>query len=400
MSRIFFSTIIIFTFIAKSCYSQFPEGKWRGELKINDTINLPFNFYLKKNKLAIINADERIVTDEMQVKGDSVIIQMPVFDSELIVKVNEKIMKGYFYNHARKDFNKIPFEAVQGVDYRFLENPAKPLKDISGRYHIYFDGEDEDAKNAVGVFSQVENRVTGTFLTTAGDYRFLEGELSGRRLWLSAFDGSHLFLFTTLVKDDSLLNGEFFSGQHWHDTWKGYRDEKAKLTSPDSLTFLKPEYEKFTFTFNDKNGNPVSSEDERFQNKPLIVQIMGTWCPNCMDETRFLSDWYNSKQEDIEIISLDYERMSDTSRIYRNIDRLIKQFEIRYPVLYAGTSNKTEAAKTLPVLNRIFAFPTTIFLNKERRVVKIYTGFNGPATGEEFEKFRKEFNATIKILQY
>jgi hypothetical protein len=32
-------------------------------------------------------------------------------------------------------------------------------------------------------------------------------------------------------------------------------------------------------------------------------------------------------------------------------------------------------------------------------VIKIHTGFNGPATGEKYTEFINEFNSTIKFLQ-
>ena len=216
---------------------------------------------------------------------------------------------------------------------------------------------------------------------------------------MSTFDGSHLFLFTALIKNDSLSNGEFFSGQHWHDTWKAKKDEHARLISPDSLTFLKPGFDKVSFTFPDENGKNISVSDEAFKNKSVIIQIMGSWCPNCMDETKFLSNWYNkNRKNNIEIIALDYERFSDTTIVNKNIRRLKKRFDINYHVLFAGSSDKKEAALTLPMLTRVFAFPTTIFLNKEKKVVKIHTGFSGPATGEEYEKFIAWFDSVVKKL--
>ena len=36
------------------------------------------------------------------------------------------------------------------------------------------------------------------------------------------------------------------------------------------------------------------------------------------------------------------------------------------------------------------------FENKE--VVKIHTGFNGPATGLKYDEFKVEFNNTIELL--
>jgi thiol-disulfide isomerase/thioredoxin len=387
-------------FVYLNVNAQIPPGEWHAALQVNDTLELPFTFTSEKGKITIRNSDESISVDEITFINDSVVIQMPVFDSEFRCKVGERSLKGFFYNHARKNNNVIPFHAVHGQAFRFSDKPEKTVHNISGKYSVFFDKEEEESKKAIGVFNQEGNNLSATFLTTTGDYRYLEGEVSGNRLWLSAFDGFHLFLFTAVIKGDSLLNGEYFSGRHWHDTWSGVKDESAELISAESLTHLNPGYDKFDFSFADENGKMISLSDQAYTNKAVIVQLMGTWCSNCMDETKFLSEWYNQRgHETIEIIALDFERITDTATVFKNIRRLKNKFYINYKILYAGSSDKKEAAKALPMLNRVFAYPTTIFLDKEKRPVKIHTGFNGPATGEKYEEFMRWFDITVEKLE-
>ena len=396
--------IISYKFVISFLYlqvnAQLPSGSWHGGLKLNDTLELPVIFTYETNKISIINGEEKISVDEITYKADSIFFRMPIFDAEFRCRFSGESMTGFFYNHARKNKNLIPFHAEHFSSIRTTDISKIPSLNISGRYHVVFDGEDAESKDAVGLFTQNGNKLTGTFLTTTGDYRYLAGEVRGSRIWLSTFDGSHLFLFTALIKNDTLYNGEFFSGQHWHDTWTGWKDEHAKLLPADSLTFLKPGFDKMDFTFPDENGKNVSLSEDRFKNKAVIIQLMGTWCPNCMDETKFLSGWYNkNRKNNIEIIALDYERFLDTTTVNKNIRRLKKRFDINYPVLFAGSSDKKEAALTLPMLNRVFAFPTSIFLNKEKKVVKIHTGFSGPATGEEYEKFVEWFEKMTEQIK-
>ena len=392
--------LVVISFHSIQVNAQLLSGNWHGFLKLNDTIDLPVTFKYEGNKIFFINGEENISVDEIIFENDSIVIRMPVFDSEFRCKISEKKMTGFFYNYSRKNKNIIPFHAEHNLSKSNSEKINQSSFNISGRYHIIFDDDDPESKNAVGLFLQKGNNLTGTFLTTTGDYRYLSGEVDNERIWLSAFDGSHLFLFTALIKDDSLINGEFFSGQHWHGTWSGRKDGQAKLVPADSLTFLKPGFDKIDFTFPDENGRNVSLSDSRFKNKAVILQLMGTWCPNCMDESKFLSDWYNKNQnKNIEIVALDYERFLDPIIVNKNIRRLKERFDINYPVLFAGSSNKTEAALTLPMLNRVFAFPTTIFLNKEKKVVKIHTGFSGPATGVEYERFIEWFEKMVELIQ-
>lgn len=73
---------------------------------------------------------------------------------------------------------------------------------------------------------------------------------------------------------------------------------------------------------------------------------------------------------------------------------------IKYPILLAqtGTNSKTKAGEKLPMLNHVLSYPTTIFIDKEGQVRKIHTGFNGPATGEKYKAFQKEFNDFVNLL--
>ena len=66
-------------------------------------------------------------------------------------------------------------------------------------------------------------------------------------------------------------------------------------------------------------------------------------------------------------------------------------------MLIAGYSDKKEAAQSLPMLNHILSFPTMIFIDKNDKVTKIHTGFNGPATSE-FENFKKEFKLSVQEI--
>jgi thiol-disulfide isomerase/thioredoxin len=54
---------------------------------------------------------------------------------------------------------------------------------------------------------------------------------------------------------------------------------------------------KLNFSFLDLNKKKVSINDPKFKNKVVVIQIMGSWCPNCMDETAFLSEYYNKNKQ-------------------------------------------------------------------------------------------------------
>ncbi len=385
-------SLIILLISTQSVIAQLKPGTWRGELILHDTISLPFNFDVKDNIATIHNVEERIPATISAMKNDSILIRLPDFDAEIHASSFGDFLVGEFFNLSRKENNIISFRASANTAYRFSDKPEKTSINITGKWKAKFDGEDDENKYSVGIFNQEGNRVTGTFLTNTGDYRFLEGEISGKQLSLSAFDGAHSFLFTADITNNEITNGHFFSGLHWHDTWSAVRDSSFNLQDERSFSHLKEGYSKLEFTFPDVNGKMISLSDNEFKNKVVIVQIMGSWCPNCLDETRYLSNWYNTnKPNDVRIIGLDYEKITDTTIAYKNIRRLIDRYNVSYPILFGGSSNRVEAGKTLPMLSRVFSFPTTIYVNKDGTVREIHSGFNGPATGEYFEVYKREF---------
>lgn len=372
------------------------EGNWRGSLKLNDSIDVPFHFSIRGDTFTLLNQAEKLSGTEIQYSADSVFIHLPVFDTELRFKINEKHLNGYFINNTRKFSAYIPCTAEYEVGYRFFDKPERASVNFTGRYDVHFQNEDAEGEHAVGIFNQDGNYITGTFLTTTGDYRFLEGDVAGDQFFLSTFDGSHVFYFYAKMIGDSLINGQFFSSLTWHDEWTGKKNPKAAL--PDAESFITYKQEPLHFSFPDENGNMISIDDDRFKNRPVILQLMGSWCPNCMDESRFLAPWYLSKKNKIEVLALDFERITDTARVNKTIKRLKKQLGINYTMVFAGSADKKEAAKLIPQLNRIFAFPTLIILNKHKQIVVTHSGFSGPATGEEYEKFIRWFEKMVARL--
>jgi len=374
------------------------SGIWRGELVISETEVLPFNFEVTaKRAIKIYNGEEIIFVDDMTYGKDSVTIRMPVFESYFVLKYDDTLISGHYNNDGLG--RSIPFVARWGVTQRFDVSQDNPYHDISGRWETTF-AKDDGAAAALGIFSQNGNKVTGTFRSITGDYRFLEGVVDGDQLKLSAFDGSHAYLFVAAVTD-STMSGTFYSGNHYTDTFSAKRNDVYELPEADSLMFLKPGYENISFSFPDSNGNMVSLDDARFQGKVTIVQIMGTWCPNCLDESRYFSDFYNENNDkDIEFVALAFEYANTPEAAFKSIDRLKNDVGINYPVLLAqyGTTDKTIAQEKLPMLNQLLSFPTTIYIDKTGKVRKIHTGFNGPATGEKYVTFKNEFESFVTEL--
>ncbi|HJY23008.1 MAG TPA: hypothetical protein VJ279_08995, partial [Hanamia sp.] len=102
----------------------------------------------------------------------------------------------------------------------------------------------------------------------------------------------------------------------------------------------------------------------------------------------------------IEFIGLAYERTTDFKASQKALQPFIKRFNIQYPILITGVSvsDTLRTEKTLPQIDKITVFPTTIFIDKKGNVRKIHTGFDGPATGEHYIQYQKEFDEITNEL--
>ncbi|MCH7785356.1 MAG: TlpA family protein disulfide reductase [Bacteroidetes bacterium] len=376
------------------------EGIWRATLKIQDSKEIPFLFeYRSDNTLVIYNADEKIIVVNVVIEGDSIIIQTPVFEGVLKGRIiSEKLIRGDFIKPSLD--RVVPFVMEHGNADRFIFS-NDPLVNISGNWETVFSPNSKEERYiAKGIFNQIDNRVFGTFRTTTGDYRYLEGVVDGDSLKISTFDGAHAFLFEAKVSD-STMTGVFYSGNHWQEPFFARRNQNYELPEADSLTYLKEGFDGFEFSFPNIEGEIISLHDEYYKNKVVIVQIMGTWCPNCLDETKYYTQYYNNhKNEDLEFVALAFEYAPTKEKAIAGIKRLKNVVGVPYPILLAqyGTSNKKKANEKLPMLNHVLSYPTTIFIDKKGKVRKIHTGFNGPATGKKYVEFKIKFESFVDEL--
>src|SRR5690606_18267938 len=377
-------------------------GSWLAQIEVSESRALPFNFTLSKEGkggyiMKIYNAQEEIIVDEIELRGDSLHIRMPVFEGYLTGTFTNTEMQGKFVEPSKG--RSVNFIAVHGPEYRFQVKEDAGAN-ISGIWETYFNINRDNEYAAKGIFMQNDNHVKGTFRTKTGDYRFLEGVVTGDSLKMSAFDGAHVYLFLAQVSD-STLEGKFYSGNHSVQNFMAARNEVFELPEAESLTHLKEGYDRFDFSFPDMDGNMVSLQDHRFKDKVTLVQIMGTWCPNCLDETRFYVEFLeNHPNLDLEFVALAFEYAKTPEKAFEAIARLKERAHVPYPILLAqyGTSNKQLAHEKLPMLDHILSYPTTIYIDKKGEVRMIHTGFNGPATGDKYEEFKERFSEVIKEM--
>ena len=422
---LFFSAFILFSCVEiKQDFDKLPPGKWRGELIIEsknfmpekgdeevftgvndlDDRRLPFNFEIKyndKNDMVFyfINGEERIEVTEVEhgidnrTARDTFRVYFPEYGSHIEAEYETNGMTGFFVIPAKNNY-RIPFTAKYGEGFRFTPLKKEPEWDMNGKWECTFEEGTEDEYKALGEFKQVENKLTGTFRTETGDYRFLEGTVQGNKAYLSVFDGTHAFLFSIKMIDKDNIIGTFRSGKHYKTSWSAKRNSSYELTDPSKLTYLTEDNPTIDFDFTGLDGQQLSINDDIYKGKVKIVTIMGTWCPNCKDEIKFLNEVKAKYKNETEIMAVGFERPKDKKEALATLKKYSEKMQLDYPIVYGGKLSKQLASETFPFLNKIISFPTLMIIDKNNKVNYIHTGFNGPATSK-YDDFIEEFYAEL-----
>jgi thiol-disulfide isomerase/thioredoxin len=379
------------------------EGKWHAALQRQDGHEIPFELEIRqqhgKFTAYLVNGKERMKTEEIILAHDSAIIRMPVFESVFKARVIGKdSLHGVWVNGGAAQDEVTPFTASAG-EGRFPAPAAGQPASAAGKWKITFTRPNQTKRYAIGLFTQQGNVLSGSVLTPSGDYRYLQGLVSNDSMFLSTFDGAHAFLFAAKVHPDS-ITGIFYAGASGIEPWSAVKDANVSLGAPAG-SVKEGQGVKLDFSFKDLEGNTVSLQDERYKGKVVVLQLMGSWCPNCMDETEFLSDYYRrNKARGVEVIALSYELSRDSLRSVSSLRKFQQRFNVQYPMLYTGATagDPDRTGKTLPQLSPLKVFPTMILLDKNGVVSDITPGFYGPGAGEYHRQYKARFEKKVSAL--
>ena len=305
------------------------SGTWRAWLD-SPGGELPFGLELTHGDDAwsahIVNGSERIEVGHVDLDGDRLTLRIEHYDATVeATRTSPTRLDGRWWKTGKLGaFSELPFHAAHGETHRFTPLAAAGEDgSVGGRWAVRFGDEEEDP--AVAEFEQGDDgEVTGTFMTTAGDYRYLAG----------SFEGA--------------------------------------LRSLD---------------------------DPEFAGRARILEVFGTWCPNCNDATEYLVDLHGRYRErGLSIVGLAFEMTGEFARDAEQV-RVYREYHgIEYPILVAGTSDKAEASEAFPLIERVKSYPTTIFMDGDGNVHTVYSGFSGPATGEAYTRLHPLFENTIEEL--
>lgn len=393
---IIWSLLLVFT-LSSAQAKNLKAGKWLFELRTTHAA-VPFiiEFKYDKNKRltgTLLNGEESIALDEISYQKEQLIIPLQTYELSLeLDQRGRKSLAGYLVRKNKNPVVKTQVVGIYGFQERFPGKKKQPTVDLNGKWTLELKDDKDQKSPAVGTFKQTGSKFSGSLLTPTGDYRYLEGKVEGAQFEAASFDGVYNYLFKGVIKDGK-MEAEIRSSSI--TKVEGKLDPKADLPNAYEQTKLK----ELKFIFPDLKGQSVSLTHEKFKNKPVIVQIFGSWCPNCLDEMNYLIPWYNQNaKRGIEIVALSFERSLSIDEARIQLIKVQKKLNVPYPLLLAGSTSEDKPMDKIDGLKNFISFPTTIFLNKKHEVVKVHAGFTGPSTGEFFEKWKIEFNHTVDEL--
>ena len=373
------------------------------EIQLNDRlqINVSASLAMKNPKapITIYNGKEVYQLSVKKRIGDTIIYQFPAQDAEWRVAFEKdwSEARGWWINYNKKVPVRYPIHLHNGI----LKQPEPALNqlNISGKWRVVFNPGTTNEEVLVGVFEQkMGNFVTGSFLSETGDYRYLNGHVVGNAIHLQTYTGYWAFVVDATLQSADQMMGNFYSGASYNAPFAAYRDSTVQLRDESSLTYLIKRDEPVVLQELIKMNGRKETIDFSSQKELTLIQIMGTWCPNCLDETKLLQALhaeYGSKG--LHVVALAFEVGTDTKTQRMRLKQWIKSMKVNYPVYLAGTSSKDAASARFPMLNGIMSFPTSIFIGKDGNVWRIHTGFNGPATGKAYIDFKNKIRYEIEI---
>ncbi len=388
--------------VASLSISQLAPGPWRAVLA-SPLGELPFEITVEARgdaDVATIRNGAETIERPLELDADgSVRIAFPYFDSVLFARpsADGRELVGVWRKHATDGHEReMAFTARAGAAPRFAlaaDARVEPER-VAGRWSVRFA---DEAEPAVLILASAGNGTVGTFLTATGDHRYLAGVFQAGRLRLSCFDGAHAFLYDARLEADDTLAGTFASGPAWQRKWTARRDEKAEI--PDEFASARWSTEPGLLWIEgvDRDGTSRSLADLLRTARALVVQIAGSWCPNCHDELAWLAPLaVELSDRGLAVVTLGFEAAGDEARALRQLERMRERHSARHAFLLGGTADKARAATALGTIDRVVAFPTLVVLGQDGAPRAVHSGFRGPATGVEHERVVRDLRSRIE----
>jgi len=382
--------------------TQSIAGRWDATIQING-VETPFPLEISGSgtnvTASFFNGDDRYASTQGRFENGKLVLYWDYYAATLDATLKDGVLEGQYAGTRRM---KGPF-AIRAT----RAAAAKPtpvagvIPSINGAWEIpNKSGKGELAWRFIvqQTGAQQSGKVSATILRVDGDTGTISGAFQNGKFVLSHFDGARAHLLEITPASDGTLD----ILQDGKTKLTAYRPAAARAkglpepTDPNLHTSMKDPREPFRFSFPDLNGHVVSNEDARFRGKVLVVEITGSWCPNCHDEAPFLAEMYRKfGRQGVEIVSLSFEETEQLKDLTR-LRAFVKKYGLEFPVLLCGDPD--EANAKLTQLVNWNTWPATLFIDRQGLVRGIHSGFPSAGSGDLFRQAKDEFNVEVGRL--
>ena len=384
--------------VAQSSNAQSLAGLWDATITFNGQ-DIPFRLQISGDgsnlRGWLFNGDDKVVASGASFQDGSLVLNFDSYAAKLEAKLQDGALVGQYGPMLKKNYPIAAHRHQGGAS----ASATRPI--INGLWEVPVKSAKGEQAWRLIVQQKSASDVSAAILRVDGDTGALTGGYKDGKFVLSHFSGGRPALMILTPASDGTLAIDM-TDLHGTSQMTATRPDVARAkglpppTDPDHHTTVKDPSEPFKFSFPDLNGKIVSNTDARFQGKVVLVNITGSWCPNCHDEAPFLAELYRN------IAARAWKswrfplRKAISSPNPTRLRAFMKEYGIDYTVLLAGTPDDRDAKLTQPV--NLNSWPTTFFLGRDGRVRFVHAGFPGPASGELYHKAVHEFDAQVESL--
>jgi thiol-disulfide isomerase/thioredoxin len=384
--------------LAPAAFGESVAGLWNATVTVNG-LDIPFKIEFSGDGANVkgwfFNGDGHENSTGGEFKNGSLTLNFDTYAAVLKATVKEGVLDGEYTSRGKG----LPIHAVRDTGPS-KENGRTP--DISGTWYLEDVHSSKKGEQAwTFIVKQTGTDVSAAILRIDGDTGALTGSYKDGKFVLSHFDGARPALLTVTPRPDGTLTLEL-AGQHHEGVITAVRPEVARArglaepTDATQHTGVKDPTQPFKFSFPDLNAKIVSDTDARFRNKVVLINITGSWCPNCHDEAPFLAALYNKyHSQGLEIVALSFEEAAQLENPAR-LKAFIKEYGIKYTVLLGGETSSAKDKLTQAL--DWDSWPTTFFVGRDGLVKRVHAGFPGPGSGELYRQATHEFTAEVERL--
>ena len=391
-------SVVVFFLLVCAAAAQSIAGRYDATIRIGDQV-IPFRFELAGDGAnaqgAFFNGEDRLTSSSGRSSNGSLNLQWDYLATRLDATLKDGVIDGqYIGSVGPRDKGAHLFHAVLAAN-AVAADPNPPS--IAGLW-IIPNNSPKGEKAWRFVVEQKGGDVSAAILRVDGDTGAITGRYQNGKFVLSHFSGYRPnVLEVTLLK-----NGDLNILQNGKTKLSAVRAEVAEAkgiplpADPTRHTGVKDPAEPFRFSFPDLNGQLVSNTDARFQNKVVLVEITGSWCPNCHDEAPFLVEMYRKyHNRGLEIVALSFEEAEQLRDPVR-LRAFVKKYGIEYTMLLCGEQD--DAKVKLTQAENWNAWPTTFFLGRDGRVRSVHAGFPSSGSGDLFREAKADFATEVERL--